>query len=144
MPDEARRLLPASGHLGQRGEGHAPPGSAPRIPGRPIMMPPGARKNAGDALEATARGHRVVDHRVRRELQKRAVGSVLDEVVDAFPLTAYGVQHFHFLNRKVASMRIHFVRGFAVEPVIGAAQTEALGRDDAHVIGRVALAQAQE
>ena len=41
----------------------------------------------------------------------------------------------------VGTVGIHFVSGATIEPGVGPAQPEALRRDDAHVVRRVALAK---
>ena len=81
------------------------------------------------------------DHRIGGESLEGAVGGVADEVVDAFPLPQDGVHGLPLADRQIAAVRVDFVSRFAVQPVVGAAQAQALGRDDADVVGGVALAQ---
>ena len=51
------------------------------------------------------------------------------------------VEAFALLHRLVGAGLVDFVGGLAVQPVVGAAEAEALGRDDADVVGREGLAQ---
>src|ERR1035441_3108281 len=82
--DESRRLLPASGHLRQRGKRHAD-GGLPGVIAIHNHDPAGPRQYARDALEAAARGHGIVDHRIGGESLEDAVRGAADKIVDAFP-----------------------------------------------------------
>ncbi len=66
-----------------------------------------------------------------------AVGK--DVVVDALPNPAHRIQAFAFLDWLVGAGLVNLVGSLAVEPVVGAAQTEALGRNHADMIRREGL-----
>lgn len=86
--DEPGRLLPSAGKLGQSGEVHPHRGLA-LVFAVHYHDTAGTGKHAGDAFEAPARSHRVVDHRVGRKARKHPVRRLVDEVVDTLPLAAH-------------------------------------------------------
>ena len=105
------------------------------------MTPLATGSTAAIALEAAAGRHGIFHDGVGVVLLHFATGSLLHELVDAFPLAESLIDDFAFLDRLVGTGGIDLVGGLAVQPVVRAAESGPLGCDDADVRRSEALAQ---
>ena len=136
---EARRLHAAAGHGGHLGERHAERGHAGVLTHRDDNAH-ADRLDAADAFEAAAGGHRILEQGVQRDVLQRAVGILGNGFVDVL-VGAEALVDALFLGDDLAgTLRVKLVGRLGVQPGNGAAQTQTLRSDDAHVARREGLA----
>ncbi|OPZ76618.1 MAG: hypothetical protein BWY79_01532 [Actinobacteria bacterium ADurb.Bin444] len=81
----------------------------------------------------------MVKQRIEVDAPHSAVGRLANEDVDPLPRAKHFIHNPPFGDRPVGSGGVDPEGGFAVEPAVSTAETGALRRDDADVIGREAL-----
>ncbi len=134
------RLDAAAGHGGKFRKGHAK-GRRADILAVYDDDAVGGRLNAADTLKAAAAGHGVFQDGVERDLVERAVGETVDRLVDILPGSQVLIQDDVLCDDLARTVGIQLTGGLGVQPGDGAAEAEALRRDDADMGRREGLAE---
>ncbi len=94
-----------------------------------------------NALKAAAGGHGILHDRVHAHILHRTVAGLLRELGRAGPVSLDRVDGRPLGDRLVGAGRVDLVAGLAVQPVIGATETQPLWCNHANMIGGKGLAE---
>ena len=132
---ESGGLQAAADIAGQRGEGHSARGLTQEFAvNRHYAV--AFRHVGADHFKTAAAGHRTVHNGIGAETVHGLMAVGINVIVNAFPHTFYRINAFAFENRLVRPGLVNFISGFAVKPVVSAAEAETFRSDDTNMVRR--------